>query len=122
MTRPRTPDELLVQAFAKLDRTALGTALGTLLGLVIFALTNILLLKGGDVVGPNLALLGQFFIGYSVTFAGSLIGLAYGFATGFIMGWLIALLHNLFIRIYFYMVQLRANMSSITDYIDPDHS
>jgi len=121
-TRPRTPDELLIQAFAKLDRTALGIALGTLSGTVIFITTNVLLLKGGSHVGPNLALLGQFFAGYSVTFVGSLVGLAYGFTTGFLAGWLIAFLHNLFIRIYFYWIQWSANVSSLTDYIDPDHT
>jgi hypothetical protein len=120
--RSSTPDELLIQAFAKLDRTALGIALGILAGLVVFLATNILLLKGGSEVGPNLGLLSQFFTGYSVTFEGSLIGLAYGFTTGFLAGWLIAFLHNLFIRIYFYWIQWSANLPSMMDYIDPDHS
>jgi hypothetical protein len=41
-------------------------------------------------------LLGQFFIGYRVTFVGSLIGFGYGFATGFIAGYLVATLYNWF--------------------------
>ncbi|MGH9958782.1 MAG: hypothetical protein ACREBC_16895, partial [Pyrinomonadaceae bacterium] len=55
-----------------------GLVAGTLLGLAIFIATNWLVLKGGDPVGPHLALLGQFFIGYRVTFVGSLIGFVYG--------------------------------------------
>jgi hypothetical protein len=63
-------------------------------GLAIFVATNWLLLMGGEVVGPHLALLGQFFIGYRVTFAGSLIGFAYGFGVGFMIGYIMARMYN----------------------------
>ena len=49
-------------------------------------------------VGPHLALLGQFFIGYRVTFAGSLIGFGYGFVLGFAIGWITAWLYNLLLE------------------------
>ena len=115
---PSSSDELLVQAFAKLDRTALGVALGTLCGLAVFVATNFLLLKGGENVGQNLQLLSQYFIGYSVTFAGSLIGFAYGFIFGFILGWATAFLRNLLLAIYLHIVRLKANMSSVQEFID----
>lgn len=121
-SRKQDTNELLVQAFAKLDALALGLSLGVLLGLLIVLATLILVIKGGETVGPNLALLNQYFAGYSVSLAGSLIGFAYGFGTGFVLGWLAAFLHNLIIRIYLALIQLRASVSSITDYIDPDHS
>ncbi len=60
-------DRVVIEAFAKLDQTALGLAVGTLSGLGVFIATVVLLIKGGEVVGPRLALLGQFFIGYTVT-------------------------------------------------------
>jgi hypothetical protein len=63
-------------------------------GLGIFIATNWLVLRGGNVVGPHLSLLGQFFIGYTVSFMGSLIGFAYGFLGGFAVGYLIAMLYN----------------------------
>jgi len=63
-------------------------------GLGVFIATNILVLKGGEVVGPHLALLGQYFIGYRVTFLGSLIGLAYGLVIGFGIGYGVAFLYN----------------------------
>jgi hypothetical protein len=51
-------------------------------------------LKGGRVVGPHLSLLRQFFVGYEVTFVGSLIGFAYAFACGFVAGYLVSLVYN----------------------------
>ena len=40
-------DGLIIGSLAKLDRIALGISLGTLFGLVVFAATNVLILKGG---------------------------------------------------------------------------
>jgi hypothetical protein len=71
-----------------------GIVAGLILGLGIFVATNWLVLKGGRVVGPHLALLSQFFIGYRVSFTGSLIGFAYGFALGFLLGYAVAWLYN----------------------------
>jgi hypothetical protein len=71
-----------------------GVVTGLLFGLGIFLATNWLVLKGGAVVGPHLGLLGEFFIGYRVTFAGSLVGFAYGFAVGFVVGFGVAALYN----------------------------
>jgi hypothetical protein len=69
-----------------------GIAAGLVAGLALFVGTNWLVLKGGPVVGPHLALLGQFFIGYRVTFLGSLIGFTWAAACGFVLagagGWI----------------------------------
>jgi hypothetical protein len=53
-----------------------------------------LILKGGDVVGPHLALLGNFFPFYRVTFLGSIIGFGYGLLTGYLAGFIIATIYN----------------------------
>jgi len=111
------PDELLIQAFAKLDKVALGLAAGIIGGLGLFLATVFLLIKGGNPVGPNLALLGQYFIGYTVTWKGSLIGLAYGSVCGFILGWSTAFLRNLFVAIYIYTVKLKSNLLTINDFL-----
>src|SRR5215470_2385923 len=71
-----------------------GLVTGLVLGLGVFLATNWLVLKGGDVVGPHLALLSNFFIGYQVSFAGSLIGFAYGFVGGFVIGYAVATIYN----------------------------
>ena len=78
----------------RLNAALHGVVTGLLFGLGIFLATNWLVLKGGRVVGPHLALLGQFFIGYRVTFVGSLIGFGYGFGVGFVVGFAIAWLYN----------------------------
>jgi tetrahydromethanopterin S-methyltransferase subunit G len=111
-------EKLIVQSLAKLDGFALGISLGTLFGLVIFFATNILIIKGGDIVGPNLVLLNQYFIGYEITFTGSLIGLVYGFVSGFILGWLIAFLRNFVVAVYLHILKLKGSMSAVNDYID----
>jgi len=81
---------------------------GLLAGLGIFVVTNWLLLKGGQPVGPHLALLGQFFLGYRVSFLGSLIGLAYGFASGLLIVSSGAFLYN-------WMAGLRAGQARQRD-------
>ena len=111
-------EKLIVQSLARLDGVALGVALGTLFGLIIFLATNILILKGGNEIGPNLALLSQYFIGYEVTFGGSLIGLAYGFLAGFVFGWLIAFLRNIIVAIYLHLLKIKRNISAVNEYID----
>lgn len=77
-----------------LDAVFSGVGAGLVAGLGLFVATNWLLLKGGEVVGPHLALLGQFLPGYEVTFAGSVIGLAYGLAGGFLAGYGVSALYN----------------------------
>ena len=97
-----TEDELaLLQATVRFNARLLALVLGLIVGLAVFVATNWLIVKGGEptptgevVVGPHLALLSQYFIGYSVTFAGSFIGFAYGFLVGAITGWLISRIYN----------------------------
>lgn len=93
--------EELLRATARLNSKALGLILGLVFGALVFGATNWLLIKGGPVdengrriVGPHLELLGQFFLGYRVSFGGSLIGFLYGFALGSITGSLIAWIYN----------------------------
>jgi hypothetical protein len=93
-------DELIKRAVLRLNGNVLGLVIGSLGALAIFVATNWLVLKGGEVVGPHMGLLDQFFYGYSVTFIGSLIGAAYVFIIGYISGLLIGWIYNavLFLR------------------------
>ena len=83
---------------ARLNARAWGIALGLLCGIGLFAATNILVLRGGPVVGPHLGLLGVFLPGYRVTFAGSVIGLGYGIVIGYCAGWVIGAVYNALVR------------------------
>ncbi len=89
-------EEVVLTRLLRLNAVVQGVVTGIVVGLGVFIATNWLVLKGGEVVGPHLSLLGQFFVGYRVTFAGSLIGAAYGFVCGFAGGYLIARMYNWF--------------------------
>ncbi|MGD2148669.1 MAG: hypothetical protein PVH41_18400, partial [Anaerolineae bacterium] len=78
----------------RLNASALGLVLGLLCGISLFIATNWLVIKGGDPVGPHLALLSQYFIGYRVSFVGSLIGFLYAFVIGGLGGVLIGWIYN----------------------------
>jgi len=78
----------------RLNAGVLGIVFGLLAGILLFVLTNVLVLKGGTVVGPHLALLSQVFVGYRVTLVGSFIGFAYAAAFGWGTGYLGATLYN----------------------------
>ena len=90
----RQVEQVVVTRLLRVSAVVHGVVAGLVLGLVIFVATNWLVLKGGRVVGPHLALLGQFFYGYRVSFVGSFIGLAYGFVLGFLVGYGVAWLYN----------------------------
>ncbi len=64
-------------------------------GLLLFLMTIWLLIKDGPGAGPHLSLLGNYFIGYSVTWGGSIVGLFYGALTGGIVGWVIGTIYNM---------------------------
>src|SRR6266850_4243974 len=87
-------ENLVLTRLMRLNATVQGVVTGTVTGLGIFIATNWLVIKGGPVVGPHLALLGQFFIGYRVTFVGSLLGFAYGFVLGFAVAYGVARMYN----------------------------
>ena len=87
-------EEMIEKAVARLNAKLLGLVLGFLFGIGLFLATNILVLKGGEQVGPHLVLLAQFFPGYRVTFLGSLIGFLYAFVVGYAIGTVIGLVYN----------------------------
>lgn len=91
---PEWKDEDLTGNIIRLNDTILAVVLGLMTGLLVFVATNWLVIKGGSPVGPHLALLSEFFPGYSVSFLGSLVGLAYGAAVGAAAGWSMAWVYN----------------------------
>ena len=108
----------LLLAFAPLHRMALGVASGTVMGGLIFAATLYLVVKGGYPVGPNLALLGEFMYGYTVTLAGALIGFIWGFGIGFFIGWMFAVAHNVAIWLWLIVIRSQAEMDQYGDFLD----
>jgi hypothetical protein len=89
-------EEIVLTRLVRLNASLQGIVTGLVAGLGVFIATNWLLIraKEGEVVGPYLSLLGQFFIGYEVTFVGSLIGFAYAFVCGFGVGYAASSMYN----------------------------
>lgn len=98
----KTLEELVLTRILRLNSRVQGVVAGLVCGLGVFIATNWLILKGGPIspegeliVGPHLSLLSQFFIGYRVTFVGSLIGFVYAFVLAFLGGYFAARIYNL---------------------------
>ena len=87
------------RTIARIHATILALIFAVICGVGLFVMTVWLLIKGGEYVGLHLELLGQYFIGYSVTWTGSVIGLFYGAVFGGICGWLIGMIYNLLVTI-----------------------
>jgi protoporphyrinogen oxidase len=111
-------EHALVRVLPKIDRTALGAALGTVSGLAIFVATLWLVVKGGPFMGKNLRLLGQYFPGYTVSLPGSILGLGYGFLVGFVTGWLFAFLRNGTVFFYMAAVHRRAERQTLRKFLE----
>jgi hypothetical protein len=82
------------QAVVRLQTGVLTIVCALLGGVGLFMMTAWLLIKGGPQVGAHLQLLGHYFIGYSVTWKGSLVGLFYGALVGGVVGWAIGTIYN----------------------------
>jgi hypothetical protein len=111
-------DGTIIRAFDKMDKLGFATAIGTVSGLYIFLATILFVIKGSDVVSPNLHLLSQYFIGYTVTMKGAFIGLSYSFFWGFLFGWLFAYLRNLFKAFFIFRLKRKIEMLSFRDFLD----
>ena len=117
-SRSGRSDELILHAFAKIDRAAFGVGVGAVLGLLILLATILVILKGGEADGLDLQLLSQYYPGYTVTFGGALLGLFYGFLSGFLLGWFIALLRNASLGLYLRFVRKKTELSRLNDFLD----
>ncbi len=83
----------------ELRKRAFGMALGIVWGLAMLLGTWLLLLW--DSPGEMMFKLGNFYIGYTYSWGGAVIGLIWGFVYGFIAGVLIAWLYDLFCKILY---------------------
>jgi hypothetical protein len=92
-------EQILERTVLLLNANILGLVLGIVAGIIIFVATNFLILKGGEVIGPHLSLLRNFFPFYSVTFLGSIVGFGYGLLSGYVAGFCIASIYNLVVKL-----------------------
>ena len=80
----------------KINIKALALSMGITWGLVVFLLTVWFLVMGYN--GTLLSKLGSVYLGYSISWFGTMIGFAYGFVDGFFGGMLIGYLYNKFTK------------------------
>lgn len=117
---PDTGDTLPRSAallFAPVDKRAFGAAIGAAAGAGFFAATALVLL-----LSPNhslgLTLMSEYFAGYSITWPGAVIGLAWGFAVGFCTGWFVAFTRNLVLAVSLFIIRSRAELGETRDFLD----
>ncbi len=78
----------------KFKPIALGLTAGIIWGAAVMFATWWIVIRGS--AGETIGALSNFYLGYSVTWLGGLVGLVWGFIDGFICGAIFACLYNLF--------------------------
>ena len=81
-------------AAARLQRMTLCLTTAVIGDVLVFLITAVLLLKGGESVGPHLSLLGQYFPGYTVSWIGSIVGFFWGALLAGILGFIFGSVYN----------------------------
>jgi hypothetical protein len=102
---------ILRAAFARLDPLPFGAAIGVVIAVALWLMTSALLIQDptpGYETGSHLQLLSKFMPGYTVTWAGSIIGAIYGLLIGGLVGIVIATLWNLSHYLFVFFVAIRA--------------
>jgi hypothetical protein len=112
----RLSDELTL-AFAPVHKRAFGAAVGAATGLLVFGVTAVYLLRGGH-ASLNLGLLAEYFYGYTVSWPGAFVGLAWGFAVGFVAGWFVAFCRNLAIVTSIWVLRTKSELAQTRDFLD----
>jgi hypothetical protein len=108
--------DLHLQTLRRVHKTALGFAVGVMAGTGLFLLTAIHVALAVD--GPNLALLNQYFAGYSLSWRGAVVGLGWGSAVGFVAGWLLGFVHNFTMSFWVFIVRTRNDLSRTRNFLD----
>ena len=107
----------LVLAFAPMHKLAFGVAIGTVAGLAVFLVTAIRLVRL-PAEPTDLVLLAQFFTGYTESWTGALVGMAWGFAVGSVAGWFAAFVRNFVLATWLLIVRARADLEAGREFLD----
>jgi len=88
----------IVYTIARIKAGILAFVTAILGGTLIFVMTAWLLIKGGPFPGYHLRLLGEYFIGYTVSWTGCFVGFFYGALVGGGAGWMIGIIYNRIVK------------------------
>ncbi|MBI3796977.1 MAG: hypothetical protein HY268_08420 [Deltaproteobacteria bacterium] len=94
MARTHSETDEMTRVVARIQTGVLALTSALIGGIGLFVITAWLLIQGGPRVGEHLQLLGQYFVGYSVTWKGSVVGLFYGALIGGMVGWAVGAIYN----------------------------
>lgn len=111
-------EEALAQAFVKMDAGAFGIAMGLAVGLILFFSTLAVVMNGRVEVIEKMYLLSEYFPGYDINVAGSILGLIYGFMLGFFVGWWFAFLRNAVVILDMALIRRRAEITLMRRLLD----
>ena len=114
--RPPLPRELLL-AFSPVHKSAFGIAIATVSALLVFGATALTILQpeGSRI---RIELLAVYFRGYSVSWAGALIGAGWAAVAGFVFGWFLAFCRNLVLAVSLFVIRTRAQLAETRDFLD----
>ncbi|HSE52290.1 MAG TPA: hypothetical protein VLB00_08870 [Gemmatimonadales bacterium] len=113
---PPLPRELLL-AFSPVHKSAFGIAIATVCALLVFGATALTILQPPE-SRVRLELLAVYFRGYSVSWAGALIGAGWAAVAGFVFGWFLAFSRNLVVAISLFVIRTRAQLAETRDFLD----
>jgi hypothetical protein len=94
MAPKNSKNEQISRKVAIIQAKVLAFVMAVICGLAVFIMTAWLIIKNGPNVGAHLQLLGQYFIGYTVSWPGCFVGMFYGVLVGGLIGWLIGIIYN----------------------------
>ncbi len=120
MTIPKTGDVRpgsFALAFAPIHKLAFGVACGTVFGGLLFAVTMVTVALAPE-GAEFMALLDQYFYGYSLSPAGAAVGFFWGFIAGFMAGWFLAFVRNVAITVTIFAFRTKAELSQTADFLD----
>ena len=90
----KAQEAALARAVARLRGGVMALVFGMTCGVGLWIATVWLVIRGGHNIGAHLGLLRFYFPGYSVSWPGAFIGLAYGVLAGGVVGFALAWLYN----------------------------
>jgi hypothetical protein len=110
-------EQELSLAFAPLHKRCLGVAVGVAMAALVVVATLVHLARSPSEEYP-LALLRQYFWGYSVSLPGALAGAFWGFWLGFVLGWFFAFCRNIVLAVTVFFVRARAELAQTRGFLD----
>lgn len=108
---------VLQLAFARLHKAAFGVAAGVA-GALLLGLLTVACLVWPRAQAFPLGLLGQYFTGYTVSWPGVFVGMAWAFLVSFVAGWFVAFCRNLALAISAFFIKTRAEIAETRNFLD----